>query len=178
MVTDPDGRRAFVVSHGSSVAVVDVATMTARYHAVGGTRLRAAARREVTWLDGGRLVASGRDTAGRPAGVSVTDTASWTNTLLDADAGLAGTAGELVIAHDGDAIALPKGRRTGITAYTADGGRVFRVLDGTQVNDVEAAARRAYAIGERTVHAIDLSSGRVVGERTSRAARVSVTLLR
>ena len=178
MVVDPDGRRAYVVSRGSSVAEVDVATMTARYHAVVGRQLGDAATREVSWLDGGKLVASGRDTAGRPAGVSVIDTESWTNVMLDADAGLASAVGEFVVAYDGDAIAVPKGRRTGIIVYTADGRRVFRVLDGTQVNDVEAAAMRAYAISERTVHAIDLSSGRVIGKRTSRAARISVTLLR
>lgn len=176
LVADPDGSRAFVVSVGPTAAEVDLTTLGTRYRAVGGDPLRESQPREVSRLDDGKLVISGRDRSGAPAGANVVDTATWTNRALDRAAGRATAAGRLVLAYDGDRILVRPGR--GVVAYTADGRRIFRVLQGKQINDVEHVGQRAYAISERMVYTIDLSTGRVIDARTSPSARVSITVLR
>jgi hypothetical protein len=178
LAIDAERKRAFVVSRDSEVAEVELSTMTTDYHAVAGAPLRAALPREVSWLDGGNLVVSGRDAAGRPAGVSIIDTATWTNRVIDPAAGMARAANGLVLTYDGDRVALGRARAGGLAAYRADGRRLFRVLHGTQVNALEHAGARAYAVSERAVSTVDLATGRVVNTYTAPAARVSLTLIR
>jgi hypothetical protein len=177
LAVDGAGTRAFVISRTSIVAQVELSTMTASYHRVAGTRLRDAQPREVSWLDDRHLVASGRDAVGRSAGVTIIDTATWTNRMIDPGAGMARPAGGLVLTYDGDRVAVPRGRGRGLSGYRAAGDRAFHVLRGSQVNAVEHADGRAFAVSERIVRAVDLATGRLVGQRAVPAARVSLTLL-
>lgn len=175
LAVDAEGRRAFVVS-GSSVAEIDLSAMTARYHDLAGTPLRDAQPREVSWLEDRYLVASGRDARGRPAGASVIDTTTWTNRVIDPGAGIARAVAGFVLTYDGDRVAIPSGR--GLAGYDADGRQLFRVLRGTQVNALEHAGARAYAVSERIVRTVELPTGRVASRYNAPAARVSVTLIK
>lgn len=178
LAVDADGGRAFVVSRASKVAEVKLSTMTVRYHELAGTPLRDALPRDVSWLGEGKLVASGRDRAGRPAGVSIIDTATWTNRVIDPRAGTARGAAGAVLTYDGYAVLAPRGRGLGLSVYRADGRRVFRALVGRQVKSVHHAGTSAYAVlVERTVRTFDLTTGRPVGTHTAPAARVDFTLL-
>lgn len=170
--------RAFVVSRSSLVAQIDLATMTVTYHRVRGTPLRNALPREVYMLDDHQLVASGRDKAGRPAGASIIDTATWINRVIDRDAAMAQAVAGTVLAYDGDRVALPSGKRRGLSAYRPDGRKLFNVFKGQQIGYLAHAGTRAYAFDERVVRSVDVTTGRVIAAYTAAAARIRVTLMR
>lgn len=176
LALDPAHDRAFVVSRGSLVAEVDLATMSVRYHRVTGETLRDALPRVAQLADDRHLVVSGRDAAGRPADVSVIDTTTWTNRIIDPRGGTAQAVAGVILSYDGDAVALKRGR--GVAGYSPDGGVLFRALRGRQIGYLAQAGTHAYAFDERDVRAVDVTTGRVIGKDRARAARVRVTIIK
>ncbi|HEX8085341.1 MAG TPA: hypothetical protein VF529_13700 [Solirubrobacteraceae bacterium] len=174
LALEPGGRRAFVLERDGSVAEVDLAGMRATFHRLSGDPLKPASARRLAWLGDGRLVASGRPTRGRPPGVSVIDSAEWTNRTLDPDARTVTVAAGLALTYDGVEVDLG-GRGSGLTAYDASGRRRFRVLAGKQVDFVHAAPGAAFAQSAATLRRVDLESGEVGKAR--RVPRTEIVIL-
>lgn len=171
LAIDPAGERAYVVAAGAPVAEVDLRTMRASYH-----RLESRTRpgrllyrsRDAIWLGSGRLLVSGRDVvAGRGRkGFSVAsravlvDTASWDARTLDPRASAARlAAGRLLLYGPG----WHPGPQVGLSGYTPGGRRVFHLLKGQRVFDVQVAADRAYVRTPTAVRVVDVTRGRIVG---------------
>jgi hypothetical protein len=164
---DPTRERAFVVSRGAQVAEVDLQTMRASYHHIAGAHWRSAHRRGAFWLGDGRLVAFGRDRAGRPVGVSVVDTTTWTSRVLSAAAGEARAIAGTVLAYGGGC-GKSSAPDPGLHAYRPDGTEVFHALSGKRIDDVQVAGDRAYAQSDATRRVVNTATGEVTGEfRTS-----------
>jgi hypothetical protein len=82
------------------------------------------------------------------------DTAKWRSRTLDSRAsGAAFAAGRL----------LAYGTGIGLRGYTLDGRRIFHLLKGQRVLDVQLAADRAYVRTPRAVRVVDVGRGKVVG---------------
>jgi hypothetical protein len=197
----PGGDRAVVVDPAGLVAEVELDSLSVRYHELGEPisllgRLRnwleprAQAKasdgpaRRAAWLDDHVLAVSGFDAdAGigasgtveernKPAGLRLIDTRSWTVRTLDPDASAFSVTSELVLAYG--AFWDAKDQRftgRGLTAYSRDGTRVFRLFTGEAVSFVQTAGRYAYAVVERGgrvidshLYVVDLVDGRVVRE--------------
>lgn len=160
LAVDPQGRRAFLVDP-SIVAEIDLRTLAVAYHEpkrqlTARTKSASGPFRSARWLGDGLLAASGTD-GERPAGLLLVDTRSWTMRTVDPDATSFVLAGDLLLATGAD----------GLSAYGRDGVRRFRLFDGEQAWVARVHAGRAY-VGTRQqlVRIVDLSTGRVVGDRT------------
>lgn len=163
LAVDDAGERAFAVGRGSLVANVNLRTMQATYHRVGGLRSADARRRGALWLGDGLLVAFGHDTAGAPVGVEVIDTTAWTSRVIHADAGGARPfAGGLVV-FDGR-LGSPTRRGIGLRAYRPDGSPLFHALGREKVWNVQIADGNAYARTSTALHVVDLDSSKVIEE--------------
>ena len=174
LVVDPAGRRAYVVAADAPLAEVDLRTLRASYHRLDflsvrpGELHRAPARpgrvlnrsRDAIWLGEGRMLVSGRDlVAGRggtealvPAGAVLVDTASRRSRTLDPRASGAALAAGRLLAY---------GTGIGLRGYTLDARRVFHLLEGQRVLDVQIATDRAYVRTPRAVRVV--GRGKVVG---------------
>jgi hypothetical protein len=188
LAIDAAGGRAFVVVGGASVAEVDLASLRVRYRTLSQPvsllgRLRAwlepAARADVPpagpvrtarWLGGGLVAVAGRDSyyerglyRTRPSGLKLIDVGSGRVRTLDPLAdGFTVAAGMLV----------PATRQPGLNVYSGDGRLRFRLFlrrfPGKRAFVVFAREGRAFVtIASRWPRAfvVDLSSGRVLGER-------------
>lgn len=195
------GDRAVIVDPAGLVAEIDLKSMAVRYRELGEPisllgRLRnwleppahakasdGTARRAV-WLGQHLVAVSGHDAhAGlgasgtveqrdTPAGLRLIDTRNWTVRTLDREASAFTARHDVVLAYgavwDGDE---QRFRGPGLTAYSRDGGFVFRVFRGEPVSWVQTAGRYAYAVVERGgpvldshLYVVDLVSGRVLRE--------------
>lgn len=172
LALDPAGNRAFVSGAKGRVAVVDLDTMRVRYRRVRGPAGTGGAGgrvllgdRRALWLGRGRLALVGRDYVrtrrGRiarvPSGVQVVDTRRWTARTIAGRASAARIAAGRLLAYQPSQTMVGAG--LGIHTRT---GRQLHHLLGTRALDVQAAGRRAYAIGQRTVRVVDVRSGKVV----------------
>ncbi|HEX2084815.1 MAG TPA: hypothetical protein VHF89_03965 [Solirubrobacteraceae bacterium] len=171
LAIDAAGDRALVVSRAALVAEVDLATMRVRAHRVRGLP-RSLGSHGAAWLGDGTLLA-----ARGSSGVWAIDTRTWTSRVLDRRAEAARPAGDVVLAYDGDRLALPRGRGTGLAAYEPGGRRRYRVLRGRQVEDVQVAGARAYALAEGTLYGIDVATGRIAGRRGGLTPGTRIDLL-
>jgi hypothetical protein len=174
VAVDPQRGRAFVVSPGAVVAEVDLAAMRATYHRVTGRASRAGTRhREAHWLGDGKLMAVGRDRRDGPTGVSIIDTATWTERVVDAEARAARVVAGRILAYDG-VLVDRRGDGMGLRGYGRDGERLFHVLEGEQIDFLHALGARAFAQGARTVYAVDPATGEVTSESPVRRTELDV----
>jgi hypothetical protein len=189
LAVDAAGGRAFVVDGRAMVAEVDLVGMRVRYRPLSRTvsllgRLRdwlePAARadvppsgpvRKARWLGRGLIAVAGHDsyyTGGRyqtrPSGLQLIDLRGGRVRTLDPLAdGFTVTARTL----------LPASRRPGLAAYAIDGSLRFEFF---QTRFAGKRAFVAFSVGDRAfvtiagrwprAFVVDLSSGRVLGERT------------
>jgi hypothetical protein len=201
LAVSPDGERAVVVDPAGLVAEVELDGMAVRYHELGEPisllgRLRnwleppAHAKasdgpaRRAAWLDDHLVAVSGMDARtsvgasgtveerDAPAGLRLIDTRNWTVRTLDPAASGFSVTGELVLAYG----ALWDGSEQrftgpGLTAYSRDGSRGFRLFRGEAVSWVQTAGRYAYAVVERGatvsdthLYVVDLAARRVLRE--------------
>jgi hypothetical protein len=180
LAIDPRGRRAFVV--GTALAAeVDLKSLTVSYHTLtrsasmldrtpGSARPAAPAKqvngyfRAAEWLGNELLAVSGSDTAqarGTPLGLLFVDTRSWNVKTIDRGSTGFVTAGNLVLAI---------GEGDGVTAYGVGGEHRFQLFDGESVWPAQIYGGRAYIGGsgpEAALQIVDLTTGRVVGRRSS-----------
>jgi hypothetical protein len=168
LALDRRGRRALVVAAGAPVAEVDLRTMRVRYHRVRFPRSPPARRtsaRDVLWLGNGLMAVSGDNAAGRPAGVHVVDTKTWTARTVEARAGRALLAAGRLLVHTPEAF-RSRAPGVGLRVYSRDGRRLVGHLLGSQTMDVEVAGGRAYAYRaggrRRSLHVIRARTGRIV----------------
>jgi hypothetical protein len=179
----PDGR-VFVVGAGDDpIAEVDLRTLAVTYHRPEARRSllaklhdwlepRADAKmglpgssRSALWLGDGRLAVWGSDTVRSgpekvettPTGLSIIDTQDWTIESVDVRAErVAFAAGTLLTTTEG----------AGLTGYSTDGRRRFRVFDGESVWVAATFGSKVYVLPRRgRMRVVDAATGRVVGTR-------------
>jgi hypothetical protein len=170
LAVDAEAGRAYVVTAGSRVAVVDLATLAVTYREVRRLRSRAAAarspevlasggnilatgtQRQAHWLGDGLIATSGwnevfeRDSRGSlvqgdpPAGLDVLDTRTWTSRRLRDDVRWFHATHDLVLAS------VPPRRRPGtaVAAFTHEGAARFRVEVGSAAFGLQSAGPYAY----------------------------------
>ena len=175
LAVDPEGRRAYVVGQ-DLVAEVDLRSLAVSYRSLARPRSLFARLRNwlepvadakqvsgysrmARWLGGGLLAVSGADTeqgTTRAAGLQVVDTQRWNVRTIDRAASHVVVAGDLLLTTG-----------TAVTAYSFDGERRFRLFDGGNAWVALVHSGRAYVgvSGDRPLRIVDLSSGRVIGER-------------
>jgi hypothetical protein len=158
LAVDRAGGRAFVVQAEAPIAEVDLATMQARSHSLGpGARAAdavAGPTRQALWLGNGLLAVTGLDHPKTPAGLTLIDTRSWSARTIDTHTTDVTLAGGTLLAHS-----YPSGAR-GVTGYTRDGKRRFRVLREGLIVGVQGLGPRALvgALGGNAL--IDARTGR------------------
>jgi hypothetical protein len=184
LVLDPAGR-AYVVGAGTAepVAEVELDSLKVTYHELRRERslltrfrnwLEPAAQakeplpgsfRTGAWLGDGKIAVWGYDSvpAGpdrvetTPAGLSVIDTTDWTTRMIDGDAWHAAYAGGTLLASY---------RGGGLSGFTTDGERRYRLFDRQGLGVVATFGTRAFvAFDRKPVHVLDAGTGRVLGTR-------------
>ena len=166
LVADPGRERAYVLMDSRTLIDIDLRRMRVRR-----VRLRPAPRsleragavgfrlRQATWLGGDRLALSGHDLVSRPgrrrttvpAGLSTIDTRSGRISRIEAGAHGATRAPRRLLAYG----------LHGVRGYTPAGRRVFDVLRGKHVSNLDVVGRLAYAGTGTATYVIDTRSGRV-----------------
>jgi hypothetical protein len=174
LAVDSRGERVFVVGVESTIAEIDLSTLDVRYQEIEGLKPspQGGSRAAVT-LDHARLAVFGEDfgtpgssrlLAREPAGVTVIDTEIGTAWVVDAEATRAVVAADTLLVYGG--------RSPGVTGYSFDGGRRFRLFDDDaeprSVLSVHAHGMQVYVShsGAETsgLTVIDAVTGMVVGE--------------
>jgi hypothetical protein len=166
LVADPHGERAYVLMDARTVIDVDLRRMRVRRlrvrpvpRPVERARELEFRRWQAIWLGGGRLALSGHDQVSRPgrrsatvpAGLSTIDTRSGRAIRIDAGAEGVTRAPRRLLTY---------GLR-GVRGYTLGGRRVFEVLRGNRVGNLDVAGQLAYAGTGTATYVIDTRSGRV-----------------
>jgi hypothetical protein len=199
---DPVAGRAYVVAAGAQlVAEVDLNSGAVEYHRVSmrpagppwTTRRAAAAKgapgdfryRDARWLGEGALGVTGEDRrygAGgvlrlvRAFGVWRIDTERWTASLLARRPSMiALAAGRLLaVGRYGPGWDHRGKRDAGLLAFHPNGRRAFRRFSGEDASIYGVHAEHAYAWVRRTrtLHTVDVTSGRSLHQRTVPPARV------
>jgi hypothetical protein len=175
IVLDRRHDRAFTVAGGSSVAEIDLRTMRVTGRRLAGSTL-AADDTTATWLPHGLIAAAHtRSSSGRPAGVELIDTNTWTRRVVARRAGGVRRAGSTLLAFDGGFASPLAGERIGLAGYSLSGRPRWRLLRGERIWDVQVAGRLAYAMGSRGLAVVDLRRHVVV--KRSRSAPDEVEFL-
>ena len=195
LAVDPVRERAYVVTAGSLMAEVELASLRVRYQSVteprslagrlrGWLEPEAAAKgpaervvRNALWLGVDRLAVTGVDdhveekVGGRPrevsvpAGLKLIDARTRTVRTLDERTSNVAFTGRTLLAFTFPMEAVPRAlREIGLTGYSPNGRRLFRLFAGKPVIELTAAGRYAYAWvwarGDR-VFVVDTISGRI-----------------
>jgi hypothetical protein len=183
LAVDRRGRRALVVAAGAPVAEVDLRTMRVRYHRVRFARSPRARRttgRDALWLGNGLMAVSGEGPTGRPEGVHVVDTRTWTARTVEARASRVRLAAGRLLVYTAE-VFRPRAAGVGLRIYTRDGRRMVSHLFGSQSFDVEVAGARAYAYRidgrRRALHVIQARTGRILRTRAAPPRRYDVDIL-
>jgi hypothetical protein len=142
---DPSGT-AFVVGADLKVAAVDLATMGVTYRGPTRTlaKVLAGTTRTAAWLGGGKVAVSGSDFAadtsmrGRPFGLHVLDTSTWTYTTLDATASGLVADGSTILAY----------ASTRWSAYSVAGAHLYDI-DAPEGSVVTQAQGYTYVCTDR-----------------------------
>jgi hypothetical protein len=190
LALDANGQTAYVVG-ASVVAEVDLATLRTAYHPLGQAAPAAgrmqsrrphkpgvgtSASYTVRWVGGGRIAVArttsnwGRDEAGNlrttttPGGLWLIDTRTWTETLLEAQAGeFSLTPAGAILAYGtswDSKLGITGGM--GLTSFGADGSERFHSFGAAAVEVVGSQAGLAYVRDGGSVHVIDAASGRTL----------------
>jgi hypothetical protein len=187
LAVDPRGDRAVVVGDGT-IAVVDLSTFDIEYSSLTEPRplikrvldwLEPEAQakvlhgysRQATWLAGDFIAATGRtieETTSILTGLQLLDVGTGTTRTIESRAtGHAFSDGVLLAfgaEHDVQGSTVSG---MGISAFAADGTKLWHTLDDEPVSVVETAGGYGYAptpveAFPQGVHVIDLASGRVI----------------
>jgi hypothetical protein len=184
-----DGRRAYVISSGGLAAEVDLASFAVTYHELPLPSPPAANKRVLgryrcaQVLPTGSIALTGYDVRlavdregievmrRMTAGLRLVDPGTWTVRAVDRHADSARLAGGRLLATGWRLnTKTDVARGTGLTAYTLQGKRVFRLFLRKWVSLWEAYGPRAYVLaeGHRTLSVVSIRKGRIVGERRSK----------
>jgi len=189
LAVDGAGRRAVVVPAGKRAVSVDLSTLEVEEHALrshaslvrrllgwleGTAEAKAIAgpQRRAAWVGADGVAITG--SVGHPTrngGVRSTtpplafvDARTWSIRTVADRAGTLTEAGDLVLAYGGGWAVDRAARRRGLSAFTSDGTRRFRVLRDRYIQDVWRAGRYAYAADPtgRRLAVVDLARGTVI----------------
>jgi hypothetical protein len=190
LALDAVGQKAYVVG-ASVVAEVDLATLRATYHplgqearAAGGMQsirphkpgIGTSASFTVRWVGGGRIAVArmnsnwGRDETGAPTATStpgglwLIDTKTWTETLLEAQAGDFSSAPAGAILAYGSSWDSKLGTTggMGLTSFGVDGSERFHRFGEASVEVLGVQSGLAYVRDRQRVHVLDATSGKAL----------------
>ena len=167
LATDAHDDRAFVVGVERTLAEIELDTMDVRYREIEALKASpGGGRRAFVRLDGGRLAVFGEGlgTDAEPAGVTVIDTETWRSWTVDPEASRAAFAADTLLVYGG--------RSVGLTGYSSDGRRRFRLFDEAarqSVASVHTFGSQAYVVTNaaspaKSLTIIDAITGMVVRE--------------
>lgn len=186
LAVDPYGRKAFVIGADSSVAEVDLRSLTVEYHSLneraslvkrfrnwlepeavakgslGGLRLHAE-------LADGFLAVAGENGSG-PAGLRVIDTTTWTTRTIEPRATGFVFAGASLVTFQGALYdpADPKGG-IGLRGYGIDGRPLFHLFGDRPIFSVPSVGGRVWVhTGDGSFKAVDPATGAIVAEFRAR----------
>ncbi len=184
LAVDPVGNTAYVAGGDGTVAAVDLETLTASYHDPTRTLARAdkvvaGPARDAVWLGNGLLAVTGENDNAwldskktyqetvKPAGLTIVDTRTWTDRLIDPGTSSVTFAGGLLLAVGeswdttaGSSASQPIG--DGLSAYTTAGVLAFHLFGQAPVQQVFVTGGSAYALGLATTSVVRLPSGAVL----------------
>jgi hypothetical protein len=183
-----DGRRAYVISAGGLAADVDLASLAVTYHELPlpspAAKKRVVGRyRCAQVLPTGSVALTGYDVRfavdregievmrRTTAGLWLVDPGTWTVRAVDRHADSAQIADRRLLATGWRLnTKTDVATGTGLTAYTLQGKRVFRLFLRKWVSMWDAYGSRAYVLaeGHRTLSVVSIRKGRVVGKRRSK----------
>jgi hypothetical protein len=169
LALNPDGATAFVVDE-ATVAKIDLRSLAVSYHTFSRSpaahvKVFDGPTRVARWVGGGIIAVSGIDGLGtsiRPFGLDLLDTRSWTAKTIDPGATGFVLTGESLLAT---------GSSVGLSAYDLNGKKRFQLFDGQSAWVSQVYGGVAYVgiagadAARRPLQAVDLTAGRVVGER-------------
>ena len=190
------GSKAYVVDPDGSVAEIDLTTLAVSDHRVTRSRSllarldawlepTATAKgdsgpiRQAQWIGNGFVLVAGRDLhdsegqlASDPAGLVLIDTRKWTGYVLATQADSFTVANGRLLATGARWRGNVNPTGMGLAAFGPDGKRRFALFDGRDVWIDHIANGRAYVAGYgwKRERIIDLSTGRIVGTRSTAMA--------
>jgi hypothetical protein len=182
LAVDAEGRHAFAIGADSSVAEVDLRSLTVEYHSL--SERVSPAERVRNWLEpeaaakgplgglrlhaelaDGFLAVAGENGSG-PAGLRVIDTTDWTTRTIEPRATGFVFAGTSLVTFQG---ALydpddPKGG-IGLRGYGIDGRQLFHLFGDRPIFSVPTVGTRAWVhTGDGSFTAVDTATGAIVAE--------------
>jgi hypothetical protein len=173
LAVDAAGERAFVVGAGEPLAEIDLRTLRTSYRAYEREPQALAKSmvgpvRQAEWLGDGVLAVAGwrwagldratRRLVGEPAGLSILDTRTSKETVVDPGArSFTLVAGVLVVAPEG----------AGLVGYARDGRRLYSAYEGRRIEVVRGVGSRLVVVveGEQFARIVDARTGRELGRR-------------
>jgi hypothetical protein len=190
LAVDAAGSKAYIVDPDGSVAEIDLRTLAVSAHhpttqrSFLGRRLKptAAAKgdsgpiRQAQWIGNGYVLVAGSDLndsegqlSSDPAGLELIDTRNWTGYVLAPQADSFTVANERLLATGSRWRGNVNPTGMGLTAYGSDGNVRFGLFAGHDVWIDHIANGRAYVAGYgwKRERIVDLSTGRIIGTRTT-----------
>jgi hypothetical protein len=186
LAVGPDGRHAFVIGADSSVAEVDLRSLTVEYHSLN--QRVSLAKRFRNWLEpeaaakgpvaglrlhaelaDGFLAVAGENGSG-PAGLRVIDTTNWTARTVEPRATGFVLTGPSLVTFQGALYdpADPKGG-IGLKGYSIDGRQLFHLFGDRPIFAVPTVGTRAWVhTGDGSFKAVDTATGAIVAELRGR----------
>lgn len=184
---DPEAERAILLTGRGPIAEVALKSMTVTYRArpralslsPACRRARGACTsgRTAIWSSGDTVAVSGTDSIDRPgvrpiqspAGAVALDTRTWSARSIDRTAtGVAFIGSDTILAFGG--------ARSGLSATTVGGQRVWSALKGRQARKVAVAGNRIYVLDNppRTTRVLDTKNGTLIFSQPRPRGRLDV----
>jgi hypothetical protein len=203
LAIDPEGRRAFIVGAGSTVAEISLRDLAVESHTLSEpisllgrlrnwleptaeAKLVEGPQRKAAWLGDGVVAVTGADYSTvtdaneepqvhiRAAGLSLVDTGDWSIRRLDEETSDLSVVASTLLAFGDTSWGDPTAKGIGLVGYAFDGSRLFQVLKGRRIGWVETTGELAYAlVDDRRRILVDALSGRILA-RWVRAKPLSV----
>jgi hypothetical protein len=192
LAIDREGRRAFIVAAGRTVAEISLRDLAVQHHTLSEpislfgrlrnwleptakAKLIEGPQRKAAWLGDAVIAVTGADYStvtdanGEPqvhvraAGLSFIDTSDWSVSTINRETSDFTLFEATLLAFGDTSWGDPAARGVGLVGYDYRGRELFRVLKGRRVGWVEAAGDLAYVvIDERRRTIVNALSGRIL----------------
>jgi hypothetical protein len=198
LAIDREGRRAFVVTAGRSVAEVSLSNLAVAYHQLAepvsllgrlhnwlepsaDAKVLDGPQRKAAWLGDGVIAVTGADYTtltgadGEPevqvqaAGLSLIDTTDWSIRKVDEAPSDLTLFDSTLLAFGDTSWGDPTTKGIGLVGYDLRGRELFHVLKGRRVGWLEASGDLVYVVvDDRRRTVVDAVSGRILGRARSK----------
>jgi hypothetical protein len=193
LAIDKTGKRALIVSAGSTVAEVSLADLAVTYHSLSEpvsllgrlrnwlepaaqAKLLEGPQRKAAWLGNGLIAVTGADYATvttesgeptvevQPAGLSLIDSSDWSIREISDEPSDFVVFDSSLLAFGDTSWGDPSEPGIGLVGYDLRGRELFHVLTRTRVGWVESAGGLAYVfVDDKRRVVVNAASGRILG---------------